>query len=211
MESWRGLIFTDIQSQQTYIDLLQGGYKQMRDLSHLAEGEAGDGARSLVQGHGFTVAISGDVALGQNYTAICEACPQEKAFKTKKTEQKDCGTSLGNLPMAMKLRFSCTPRQDTSVGLLPGMAGNILVHRGVPLSFLSRFQTFTCKCFFFLLKPLALQSHNPGYSKGLNTYQRIYSMLILSHRNQDAVLLQLVEVRHPQLVGLKWTQLQGTG
>lgn len=49
------------------------------------------------------------------------------------------------LPMAMKLRFSCTLRQDTSVGLLPGIAGKILVQRGFPLSLLSRFQTFTWK------------------------------------------------------------------
>ncbi len=47
------------------------------------------------------------------------------------------------LPIAMKLRFSWTLRQDTSVGLFPGMAGNIRVHRGLPLSFLSRFHTFT--------------------------------------------------------------------
>lgn len=135
------------QSRQTYIDLLQGGYKQMRDLSYLAEGEAGDGAISLVQSHSFTVAISGDVTFGQNHTAICEACRQEKSFKTKSetTQRENRGTFLGILPMAMKFRFSCTPRQDTSVGLLPGIAENILVHRGVPLSFLSRFQTFTCK------------------------------------------------------------------
>lgn len=49
------------------------------------------------------------------------------------------------LPIAMKLRFSCTLRQDTSVGLLPGIAGKILVQRGFPLSLLSRFQTFTFK------------------------------------------------------------------
>lgn len=75
------------QSQQTYIDLLQGGYKQMCDLSYLAEGEAGDGARSLMQRHSFTVAISGDVTFGQNHTAICEACPQEKSFKTRQRQQ----------------------------------------------------------------------------------------------------------------------------
>lgn len=54
-------------------------------------------------------------------------------------------TLLCVLPMAMKLRFSCTLRQDTSVGLLPGIAGKILVQRGFPLSLLSRFQTFTCE------------------------------------------------------------------
>lgn len=46
----------------------------MCDLSYLAEGEAGDGAISLMQSHSFTVTISGDVTFGQNHTAICEAC-----------------------------------------------------------------------------------------------------------------------------------------
>lgn len=47
--------------------------------------------------------------------------------------------------MAMKFRFSWTLRQETSVGLLPGIAGKILVQRGLPLSLLSRFQTLTLK------------------------------------------------------------------
>lgn len=57
-------------------------------------------------------------------------------IKKKKGERK-------TVPMAMKLRFSCTLRQDTSVGLFPGMAGNIRVHRGLPLSLLSVFHTLT--------------------------------------------------------------------
>lgn len=71
------------QSKQTYMDLLQGGYKKMRDLSYLAEGEASDGAISLMQSHSFTVTISGDVTFGQNHTAVCKACRQEKSLKTK--------------------------------------------------------------------------------------------------------------------------------
>lgn len=89
-DGWRdeGVNLHGPQSKQTYVDLLQGGYKQMCDLSYLAEGEAGDGARSLMQSHSFTVAISGDVTFGQNHTAICEACRQGKSFKTK-TETTD--------------------------------------------------------------------------------------------------------------------------
>lgn len=34
-------------------------------------------------------------------------------------------------------------------------------------------------------------------------------MFILAHGHEDAVLLQLIEVRHSQLVGLKECQLQG--
>lgn len=45
----------------------------------------------------------------------------------------------------MKLRFSWTVRQDTTVGLLPGIAGKIRVQRGLPPSRFSRFQTLTYK------------------------------------------------------------------
>lgn len=45
----------------------------MRDLCHLAEGEACDWGASLMQSQSFTVSVSGDVTFGQNYTAICEA------------------------------------------------------------------------------------------------------------------------------------------
>lgn len=76
-------------SKQTYIDLLQGGYKQMCDLSYLTEGEAGDGAISLMQSHSFTVTISGDVTFSQNHTAICEAYRQEKLLKQCQRQPKD--------------------------------------------------------------------------------------------------------------------------
>ena len=66
--------------------------------------------------------------------------------------------------MAMKLRFSCTHKQDTSVGLLPGMAGKILVQRGFPLSLLSRFQTFTWKQ-LWLIKNLLHKCDYLGFFK----------------------------------------------
>lgn len=47
------------------------------------------------------------------------------------------------------------------------------------------------------------------FIKARPTYKRVYSMLILAHGHEDAVLLQLIEVRHSQLVGLKKCQLQG--
>lgn len=61
-------------SEQTYMDFLQSGNKQMCDLCRLAESKACDGAGSLVQSQSFAVAISGNIAFGQNHTAICEAC-----------------------------------------------------------------------------------------------------------------------------------------
>lgn len=187
----------------------------MGGLSYLAEGETSDGAISLVQSHSFTVTISGDVTFGQNHTAICEACQREASFKTKdeRTQRETRHAFLGTLPIAMKLRFSCTLRHDTSVGLLPGIAGKILVQRGVPLSFLSRFQTFTCS--WFLQRSTEITGMRSPVTleilQTLDTYQRIYAVFILPHGHQDAVLLQLVQVRDPQLVGLKRSQLQGTG
>ena len=65
-------------SEQTYVDFLQSGNKQMCDLCHLAEGEACDWATSLMQSQSFTVTISGDVTFGQNHTAICEACQERQ-------------------------------------------------------------------------------------------------------------------------------------
>lgn len=184
----------------------------MGGLSHLAEGETSDGAISLVQGQRFTVTISGDVTFGQNHAAIREAC-QREAPRMRKLKRETRHASLGTSPMAMKLRFSWTPRHDTSVGLLPGIAGKILVQRGVPLSLLSRFHTFTCSWFLRrssettgTRSPVALEILQAG-----DTYQRIDAVLILPHGHQDAVLLQLVQVRDPQLVGLERSQLQGTG
>lgn len=48
----------------------------MCDLCHLAEGEARDWTSSLMQSQSFTVTVSGDITLGQNHTAICEACQE---------------------------------------------------------------------------------------------------------------------------------------
>lgn len=61
----------------------------MGGLSYLAEGETSDGAISLVQGHSFTVTISGDVTFGQNHAAICEACRREASFKTEDEENSE--------------------------------------------------------------------------------------------------------------------------
>ena len=93
------------------------------------------------------------------------------------------------------------------------MAGKILVHKGFPLSFLSRFHTFTCGnpvtlyygyqlCFVDIVLHVVVVVV-------VCTDQRVYSFLILPHRDQDAVLLELVQVRHTQLVGLEGLQLQG--
>lgn len=74
----------------------------------------------------------------------------------RKVQQNQCWV----LPMAMKLRFSWTLRQDTSVGLFPGIAGKILVHRGFPLSLLSKFQTFICKGYFKLVERTGMTNDN---------------------------------------------------
>ncbi len=43
------------------------------------------------------------------------------------------------------------------------------------------------------------------------SYQRIDARLILTHRHQDVVLFQLVQVCHAQLISLEAGQLQGAG
>lgn len=154
-----------------------------------------------------------------------------------------------HLPIAMKLRVSWTVMQDTTVGLLPGIAGKILVQRGFPPSRFSKFQTLTCKQHrqnvsryglkvywghnLVPFKPIGLefntlflhQRHsqtNPNTLFFLRkahkmgscplchfTYQRVNAFFIFTNRSQDAVLLQLVQVSHPQLVSLETAQLKG--
>lgn len=84
-----------LRAQHTYIDLLQSGYKQMGGLSYLAEGETSDGAISLMQSHRLTVTVSGDVAFGQNHTAVREACQREQSLEDRgreTSERTDCGS-----------------------------------------------------------------------------------------------------------------------
>lgn len=90
--------------------------------------------------------VPGNVSFSQHHTAICKAFKDStgnKAVDGHGREGNYTPSKHQHLPIAMKLRFSWTLRQDTSVGLLPGMAGKIRVHRGFPLSLLSKFQTFT--------------------------------------------------------------------
>lgn len=191
----------------------------MCDLSYLAEGEAGDGATSLMQSHSFTVTISGDVTFGQNHTAICEACRQENSFKTKsETTQRQNRETVEHFLASYQWPWSsdsrvhqdktllwvcCQELQEISLCREESRCLFCQGSRPLPVS--------VWDFFFFFSGQLKSQSCDFGYSTDLNTYQRIYSMLILPHWNQDAVLLQLVEVCYPQLVGLKWSQLQGTG
>lgn len=89
------------------------------------------------------------------------------------------------------------------------------MHRGFPLSLLSRFQTFTCKTSRFSLVTGDLVTDKLVVFCRLlwvtATDQRVYSVFVLPDCDKDTVLLQLVEVSYPQLVGLKRCQLQGAG
>lgn len=59
---------------KTHVDFLQGGNKQVCDLCHLSESEAGDRAGALMECQSFTVTVPSDVTFGQHHTAVCEAC-----------------------------------------------------------------------------------------------------------------------------------------
>lgn len=54
-------------------------------------------------------------------------------------------------------------------------------------------------------RPLGLSRYLP------RTHQGVDALFILTNRCQDVVLLQLVQVRHPQFVGLEAGKLEGAG
>lgn len=64
------------------MDFLQGGDKQMCDLGHLSESEAGDRAGALMQCQSFTVTVPSDVTLGQDHTAVCKAYAIKRKHNT---------------------------------------------------------------------------------------------------------------------------------